>query len=376
MRSNIRLGKIFGIELGLHYSWLIIAVLIALSLASYFGSTHPEWGSGVIWSMAVIAALLFFISIVVHELSHALVARRNGLPVKSITLFALGGVAQIEKEAENAKTEFWLGIIGPITSAVIGGVCLLSASLLGWKFPDTPATPSMAVLVWLGSVNVGLAIFNMVPGFPMDGGRVMRAVIWWIKGDAASSTRIASMVGQTIAVGFIVLGLLAFFGGSGFGGLWIAFIGWFLLNSARSTYAQVDLSERLKGVSVGDLMSAECSFIDPRTNIQTLVDEHMLRTGQRCFVVMDGDDPQGLITPHEIKEVDVPMRPIKVAADVMKPFGSIITAAPESSVESALETMAKEDVNQLPVISEGRLVGMISRDMIVRYLVTRQELNM
>lgn len=375
MKSHIRLGRVFGIEIGLHYSWLIIAVLIALSLASYFGSTHPEWGSGIIWSMAIVSALLFFISIVVHELSHALVARRNGLPVHSITLFALGGVAQIEKEAENARTEFWLGIIGPITSMAIGIICLTIALAIGWTFADTPTTPPIAILVWLGSINIGLAIFNMVPGFPMDGGRVMRAVIWWIKGDAAASTRIASMIGQSIAVGFIVLGLLAFFGGSGFGGLWIAFIGWFLLNSARATYAQTDMAERLKNVRVRDLMSADCPVVSPRENIQTMVDERMLKTGQRCFIVIDGNEPLGLITPHEVKSVEPPMRPLKMAVDIMKPFDELRTTTPDRPVLEALEEMGRSDVNQLPVIEEERLVGLISRDMIIRYLVTRQELN-
>ncbi|MDM7920920.1 MAG: site-2 protease family protein [Pyrinomonadaceae bacterium] len=375
MRSNFLLGRVKGIEIGVHYSWLIIAVLIVLSLASYFRETHVEWGGTVIWLMAVAAALLFFVSIIVHELSHALVAMQSGLPVSSITLFALGGVAQIEKEADNARTEFWLGIIGPITSALIGAFCLATAVIAGWEFGGTPETPLIAILVWLGGINIGLAIFNMVPGFPMDGGRVMKAVIWRLTGNESRAKRWASIIGQMIAVGFIVLGLLAFFSGAGFGGLWIAFIGWFLLNSARASYVQSDMADRLRNVFVRDLMSRDCASVDIRTNLQGLVDEEMLRTGQRCFIVTDGTGPVGLITPNEVRGVERPMWPMKTAADVMRPFETLHTTTPERPALEALEIMGREDVNQLPVISNGDLLGMISRDRIIRYLVTKQELN-
>src|SRR5687768_1838023 len=171
MKVTIKLGRIYGIEIGLHYSWLIIAVLISLSLSAYFAEAHPDWSGGTIWAMSLVSALLFFIAIVIHELSHAAVARMNDLPVRSITLFALGGVAQIEKEAPSGKIEFWMGIVGPITSAVIGFFCLGISYLLGWQPMSEPDTPLMAMLVWLGYINIALAVFNMIPGFPMDGGR-------------------------------------------------------------------------------------------------------------------------------------------------------------------------------------------------------------
>ena len=180
MQAQIRLGRIFGIEIGLHYSWLIIAVLISTSLAGHFSEAYPDWAATIIWTTAIMTALLFFAATIVHESSHAAIARLRGLPVRSITLFALGGVAQIGKEAADAKTEFWMGIVGPITSALIGALCLGIAWTLGWTFAGEPVTPVTAMLVWLGYINFGLAIFNMVPGFPMDGGRVLRGVIWWI----------------------------------------------------------------------------------------------------------------------------------------------------------------------------------------------------
>ena len=374
MKAHIKLGKIFGIEIGLHYSWLIIAVLITLSLSSYFSTSHPEWGTGVIWVMAVSSALLFFGAIVVHELSHAIVALRNNLPVSSITLFALGGVAQIEKEAETASSEFWLGIVGPITSAVIGAVCLGMAVAFGWPAGEMPTTPLMAVIVWLGTVNIALAIFNMIPGFPMDGGRVLRAAAWKFTGDKIRATRIASIIGQVFAFGFIVLGVFAFFGGSGIGGLWIAFIGWFLLNAAKATYSQLEITEGLKNVTVGDLMSLDCPILDPRMNVQTMVEEHMLRSGRRCYLVGDGE-PEGLITPHEIKGISREMWPMTLVGDIMKPIEEVHTIARSAPVMEALDKMAREDVNQLPVMEGEKLAGIISRDRIVKYLYTRKELD-
>ncbi|MBK6797375.1 MAG: site-2 protease family protein [Acidobacteria bacterium] len=189
MEAQIKLAQIFGIKIGLHYSWLFIALLIAFSLAGHFGEVHPSWSPVVIWGMAIITALLFFAAIVAHELSHAVVAVWRGLPVSSITLFALGGVAQLEKEPEDPTTEFLVSIVGPIASAVIGFICLLLAWVLGWTRMVEPTTPLMAMLVWLGYINFGLAIFNMLPGFPMDGGRVLRAIVWWQTGNAQRATK-------------------------------------------------------------------------------------------------------------------------------------------------------------------------------------------
>ncbi len=376
MEATIRLGSIYGIKIGLHYSWLIIAVLIVLSLSSYFSQAHPDWSSGTIWLMAVFSALFFFTAIIIHELSHAAVALSKNLPVRSITLFALGGVAQIEKESPDAKTEFWIGIVGPITSAVIGFSCLGISYLLGWTPLSEADTPLMAMLVWLGYINIALAVFNMIPGFPMDGGRVLRGIIWAITGDGPRSTRIASVSGQIMAFVFIILGLFLFFSGAGFGGLWIAFIGWFLLNAAKATYAQVEITEGLKGVSVGDLMSRDCPILDRYENLQSIVDEHLLRTGERCFMVTEDGEPIGMITPHEIKSVERRLWPFKTAADVMRPFESLHTVKPETPAAEALEIIGKQGINQLPVVSNGKLEGIISRERIINYLFTRKELNL
>jgi len=381
MEAQIKLGRIFGIQIGLHYSWLFIALLVAFSLGGHFQMMNPDWGAGIVWATAILTAVLFFVSILVHELSHAAVANMRGLPVSSITLFALGGVANIEREAADAKTEFWMGIVGPITSAVIGIASLALAFALGWS-PSadglmTAATaPPTAMLVWLGYINITLAVFNMIPGFPLDGGRVLRAIIWWTTGDASRSTRIAARVGQFIAILFIVWGILSFFRGAGFGGLWLAFIGWFLLDASRASESQEVMTQTLKGVKVNDVMARNCPTVDGNSNLQTFADEHLLRTGGRCFIVEEQGRIAGLVTAHEVKEVERSKWAFTTIDDVMLPLERLRTVAPETPVVEALELMSGEDVNQLPVVRDGRLEGIISRGHILQLLQTRAELNM
>ena len=375
MRAQIKLGSISGVKIGLHYSWLIIALLITLSLAGHFRVHNPQWGESVIWATAVTTALLFFTAIVVHELSHAAVAKAHGLPVRSITLFALGGVAEIEKEAADAKTEFWMGIIGPITSAAIGVICLGVVFAFGWTPSVLSRNPLLTMLMWLGYINMMLALFNMVPGFPLDGGRVLRAIVWWITGDAKRATRIAATVGQFVAFGLIILGVFRFFAGAGIGGLWIAFIGWFLLDASRGSYAQVAITEALGRVRVADVMSRDCAIVDGRSNLQTFVDEYLLRTGRQCFMVTENGRVAGLITAREVSKVERARWPYTTVYDVMQPLGQVRTVTPETLVSEALEVMAREDLSQLPVVIDGDLAGLISRGHILRLIQTRAELH-
>src|SRR5579871_4563071 len=238
MRSHIKLGRIGGIEIGLHYSWFIIAILIALSLAAHFHQVQPGWSETVVWAASIITSALFFVTLLLHELAHSLVAKSRGLKVRAITLFALGGVSQIESEASDAKSEFWIAIVGPLTSLVIGGVLIAIARFTGAANGLEARDPISAVLLWLGYINVALGVFNMIPGYPLDGGRVLRAIIWWFNKKAQRSTILSAQVGQVVAVLFILYGLFRFFVAANFGGLWLAFIGWFLLDAARSTYVQ------------------------------------------------------------------------------------------------------------------------------------------
>lgn len=375
MKAQIKLFKVFGIQIGLHYSWLLIAVLIAFSLVGQFSATNPQWRPEVVWGLAILTTLCFFASIIIHELSHAAVAKSRGLPVNAITLFALGGVAQIEKEATDARTEFWMGIAGPITSAIIGLICLATAIALGWSLAPNQQSPLSAMLGWLGVINIGLAIFNMVPGFPLDGGRVLRAIVWWITGNASRAMRIATTVGQVVAFAFILLGLFRFFNGAGFAGLWLIFIGWFLLDAARSSFAQSEILGHLRGVHVSDVMNRQYSSVEVNTPLQLFVDDYLLRTGNRAFVVTDDGEPVGLVTAHEIKDIDREKWPQLQVRDAMLPIARLHGVRGSANISDVLEVMAREDVNQLPVISNGHLEGIVSRGQILRLVRTRMEMG-
>ena len=371
MRSQITLGRVFGIKIGLHYSWFLIALLIVFSLSSQFHATNPAWGDGVILALAIGTALLFFVSLLLHELAHSLVATANQLPVKEITLFALGGVSQIEKNPLSAKVEFWMAFVGPLTSMVIGAVCLTLARLIG----DPSTNPWMAMLLWLGYINLSLAAFNLLPGYPLDGGRVLRALIWWKTGDADRSTRLAARVGQAVAFGFIAVGIVRYFGGAGIGGLWIAFIGWFLLQAARESYVQVGLAHALEGVRVADVMTRDCPTVEGWMNIQNFVEHELLRTGRRCFMVVDKGVVAGLVTPHEVKQVDRAKWPFTTLDDIMRPLQDLHSVTPETPLSSALESMSRYDLNQLPVVSNGHLEGVLSRAEVLAYLQTHAKLR-
>ncbi|HEV2117559.1 MAG TPA: site-2 protease family protein [Terriglobales bacterium] len=375
MRAQIKLARVFGVELGLHYSWLIIAVLIAFSAADYFHGIHPEWSTAVVWGISIIAGVLFFVFLFAHELSHALVAKARGLPIHKITLFALGGMAQIEKEPTRASTEFWMGIVGPLTSFVIGCALFGLAILAGWSWASKPATPGQAILVSLGYVNVLLGAFNMIPGFPLDGGRVLRAIIWGITKSADRSTRIAARIGQLVGIGFILYGILEFFQQQTFGGLWLAFIGWFLMNAAGASYLQLKASNALAGVNVGQVMSQDCQAVEALISLQDFVDHFLLRTGRRCFLVVDNQRPLGLITPAEVRQVPRDDWSVTSVQAAMKPLERIHSVTPETPVMNAMEVMAREDVNQLPVVSDGHLAGILSRAHVLELLRARSEVG-
>lgn len=379
MKSNIKLGTVFGVELGLHYSWLVIAVLITFSLVWQFHATNRNWSEAVVWSTAILTGLLFFACLFAHELSHALVAKARGLPIHKITLFLLGGVAQMEKEATEPKTEFWMAIVGPITSAVLGFILLGFAHIFGWAPPASPATPGIALLVWLGYINLALAAFNMIPGFPLDGGRVLRAILWWAMGDVERSTRAAARVGQVIAVLFIGFGIFRFFEGAGLGGLWLAFIGWFLLQAASATYLQVRTTSLLGGLRVKDLMSPNYETVSPNMSLQEFVNERLMRSGRRCFLVMDSAMENGrllgMVTPNELRGINSQTWPFKRVSDVMRPADKIHFVAPDTPVLEALEIMGREDVHQLPVLANNQIEGVISRAHILQVLQSRNELS-
>jgi Zn-dependent protease/predicted transcriptional regulator len=375
MKSQIKLGTIFGVELGLHYSWIVIALLITFSLAAQFHAVNRNWPETVVWATAILTGLLFFACLFAHELSHALVARARGLPIHKITLFLLGGVAQMEKDAADPKTEFWMAIVGPTTSAVLGIILLEFARIAGWAAGTHPLTPGTALLVWLGYINLLLAAFNMIPGFPLDGGRVLRAILWWIMGSVERSTRAAARVGQIIAVLFIAYGVFRFFEGAGLGGLWLAFIGWFLLQASSATYLQVKTGSLLRDLHIKDLMSTNFEVVSPNMSVQEFVNERLMRTGKRCFLVMENGQMLGMVTSNEIRKVNPSLWQFKQVGDVMRPDSQIHFVRPDMPAMEALEIMSREDVHQLPVLSNGHVEGVVTRAHVLEILKSRSELS-
>jgi len=368
MRSHIQLGKVFGIRIGLHFSWFLIALMIVFSLAGQFRQTNPAWSTGLVLMLAITTAVLFFVSLLAHELAHSLVARWHGIPVREITLFALGGVSQIEGESPTAKTEFRIAFVGPLTSFLIGFICLILAHLF------TAAAAARTVLTWLGYINISLGIFNLIPGYPLDGGRVLRAILWWKSGNAERATQTAAATGQVVGGLFIAFGIMQFFFGASVGGLWISFIGWFLLQAAGETIRQAGWKRAIQDVRVSDIMSHDCMTVDGRQSVQDLV-ERLFRTGKRCFLVVDDGLVSGLVTPNEIRQLERSRWPDTPVDSVMRPLEGMRAVRPEAPLASALEVMARENVNQLPVMTDSHLEGVLSRAEILNYLQTRAELE-
>jgi Zn-dependent protease/CBS domain-containing protein len=368
MRSQISLGKVLGIRIGLHFSWFLIALLIVFSLNAQFRVAGPAWSPAVVFGLSVATAILFFVSLLLHELAHSLVATAHGIPVREITLFALGGVSQIEGESPDAKTEFRIAIVGPLASFAIGLLCLGTAAVLGAH------APAKAMFEWLGYINFGLGAFNLVPGYPLDGGRVLRALLWWKMRNADRATRIAAKTGQVVGGAFVALGIAQFFFGMNAGGLWIVFIGWFLLQAAGETRRQVGLKHAFQDVRVSDIMSHDCATVDGRQSIQDLV-ERLFKTGRRCFVVMDDGHVAGLVTPNEIRQVNRSQWPVTLVDSVMRPLETMQAVQPDLPLGNAMQVMARENVNQLPVMSDSHLEGVLSRAEVLNYLQTRAELE-
>src|SRR5437016_400663 len=299
MPGSFRIGKIAGIDIDINVSWIIILVLLTVSLATgWFPQLYPGWSSGTYWVVGLISALLLFVSVLLHELAHSLVARQRGLPVKNITLFIFGGVSNIEQEPKSPGIEFQMAVVGPLTSLVIGFVCfLLQLPLRGSN------SPLEGILFYLAVTNVLLGVFNLIPGFPLDGGRVLRSIVWRITGSMRQATRVASITGQIIAYLFILLGIWLFFTGNILNGIWLGFIGWFLLSAAQAAHAQVMLESVVRGVTVGEVMNPKPATVPANISLQQLVDAYFLPGGLRYALVTQGEQLVGLMTLSDIRHV-------------------------------------------------------------------------
>jgi Zn-dependent protease/CBS domain-containing protein len=384
MQSSIKLGRIAGIDIGIHYTWLLAFVLIAWSLASALPGRYPGWSPGSYWIVGIAAALLLFASVLVHELCHSFVARARGLGVHSITLFMFGGVSNITGEARRPSDEFAIAAIGPVSSLVLGLLFCASSGVGNWRdclplvgdFAPRGLSQVQFVVHYLGLVNLSLGLFNLLPGFPLDGGRVFRSIVWAITGSLRQATNISTMVGQLVGWGLIAWGVwTVLFLGDLFGGLWIGFIGWFLNNAAESTRAQSQASAMFRGVRVRDVMNRSPMTVSPSTPVQDLVYDFALRQGARGLPVERDGQLVGIVTLTDVREKPREEWASLTVGDIMTP-APLYTTSPGQGVDAALQLMAAHDINQLPVVEDGRLVGMLSRANVVRYLQVLEELNL
>jgi len=373
MGGAFSLGRIFGIQFRIHYSWFIIFVLITGSLSwQYFPYTYPEWSAPTYWLTGIATSLLFFASVVAHELAHSLVARANDIPVKSITLFLFGGVAHMTREASRHGAELRMALAGPVASLVIGGLFFGLHLLL-----QSVNEPLAALTFWLARINVVLALFNLIPGFPLDGGRVFRSLLWRFSGNYQRATRIAFEVGRGVGYLFVAGGVILMFLSreNWFNGLWLAFIGIFLTYMATASYRQTQWQAALMGVKVADVMTTTCPVISPYVTISRVVQDYIFVGGHQCFMVTDGGELQGILTLRNIKSVDQKTWDTTAVSDVMTPAERLKVVRRDEEVLSVIEQMEEYGISQMPVESEGRVIGLVTRDDVLRLLYTRSRLG-
>lgn len=371
LKTHLRLGKVFGVPVRIDASWLLIFVWVTWSLAGgYFPRHYPGWSSTLSWGIGLLTSLLFFVSVLLHELGHALVAHAMGTQVREITLFLFGGMAEIADEPASAGRELKMAVAGPLVSlglSALFGILHLATQGL--------SQPVSAIGLYLAGINLTLGVFNLVPGFPLDGGRVLRAILWRVRRDLAWATRWASRIGQGVAYLFIILGIARAFGGDWVNGLWVAFIGLFLDNAARSAYYQLGLRNLLRGHTVSEVMTAECIVVPPQLTLDVLVEQYLIPTGRRCFAVGSQGKILGLLTIHNIRAVPRERWRETHAGEALTPLDQLRVVSPLTPLWEALQGMTAEGVNQLPVVSDGVLAGMLTREHLLTYIRNRSELG-
>jgi Zn-dependent protease len=375
LRSGISIGRIFGIVIKLHYSWFIIFALVTWALAaSYFPTAYPNWSLATKIIAGILTSFFFFGSVLLHELMHSVVAQREGIRIEAITLFILGGVSQMSGEPKTAKDEFRMAIAGPASSLVLGGVFWgIWFALRGSNVGSVQFVA--AISYWLGYINLALGVFNLIPGFPLDGGRVLRSLLWWRGRNLQSATRIASSIGRGVGFLFILGGIFLVFTSYWLNGIWLALIGWFLESAAAGSYRQLILQDMLKGHVASDIMSRDCQIIPPDITIEQLVNENILSRGHRCFPVVSHDHVQGLITLRDIKAVPRDQWSTRLVGQVMTPLEKLQYVKPDEDLNTVLQTMAQNDINQVPVVQDSNIVGIVARDNIINFINVMGELR-
>jgi len=382
--GGFKLGRIFGITIRIDWSWLFIFVLVAWNLATLFIQMHVGWTIGLAWLTAIVAALLFFGSVLAHELAHSLVARAQGVPVRSITLFLFGGVSNIQREPPSPLAEFLITIVGPITSIVLGFIFILLSGVAIGPIQAVVAQPTRllasldpltTLLLWLGPINILVGLFNLIPGFPLDGGRVLRSILWAITRNLRRATHWASLVGRAVAWLMILVGVAMIFGvrvpffGTGFiSGLWLAFIGWFLNGAAAQSYQQMVIEDILAGVRVSQLMRLNPLAVPAAISIGDLVQDYMMGTEDQSFPVMSGGQFVGIVTVEDVRKVPHQQWAATMVAQIMTPADKMVEVTPDEDAAEALRELTQRGASQLPVVRNGQMIGMLRRRDIARWL--------
>jgi Zn-dependent protease len=372
-RQGMSIGRILGIPIYLHSTWVIIFAAITYSLAMQFEHDYPNWPPAQQWSVGVFTSVLFFASLLFHELAHSVVAQHYKIRVLSITLFLFGGVASIERDPSKAIQEFNIAVAGPLASGLLVG--LFYGLLL--LFPSNETVGALATSLW--KTNALLAVFNLLPGFPLDGGRIFRAMIWGATKNFSRATRIAGTTGRLIAYSMILLGGFAVFKSFVVPGLWSVFVGFFLLNAAQETVAQAAIRETLTGLRAADVMSQEVPTVGRATSLEEYGAE-VLRTGRRCHLVITEDRLVGMMNVHTLNSVPRDEWAHNSVQAVMIPRERILWATPDEPLLGLLERLLTADVNQMPIVSgsddgAAHIIGMVTRDSILRVMQTRSELG-
>jgi Zn-dependent protease/CBS domain-containing protein len=387
--SGIRIAKLFGIKIRIDWSWLLILLLVVWNLSVAFSQMHTDWSLPLTISIAVSAALLFFLSVLLHELAHSLVAKAQGIPVDSITLFLFGGVANIREEPKSPGNEFVMAILGPVTSLVIG-FALLFLSGIGLETQEIlqrqpreilqQFTPLRTLGFWLGSVNVILGVFNMIPGFPLDGGRVLRSILWAVTRNLQKATRWASFVGQAIAWMMIIGGVAMIFGlripvfGEGLiNGVWLILIGWFLHNAASRSYQQLIVRDILVDVPVKRMTKRNPPTVPGDITVDVLIEDYIMQTDDHAFPVMDADRLVGIVCLEDVRRLPAEMRSEKLVSEIMTPRSEIRTTHPDGDAFEALMTISRNSLRQLVVMDGDEMFGLVRRRDIIRFLQIQSE---
>jgi Zn-dependent protease/CBS domain-containing protein len=367
---SLNIGKVGGIQIRLNYSWFLIFGLLTWSLAAdYLPTQYPNMANTFYWTIGASASIMLFISILVHELAHSFTARREGMGIKSITLHFFGGVSEITEEADNPGKEFKTAVVGPLSSFLIG---LLFFFL--WFYAGFKSIGLRAILQYGSFANVGLAIFNSIPAFPMDGGRILRALIWKMNKDILKATRIATRISQVLSYIFMGFGVFGFFALGGLNGLWLIVIGFVINANATASLNQTVISQALGEVKVSEIMTRDVKVVDPKLTIQQVVDRYFQSYKHNGFPIMEDQTLLGMITTHDIRQIpEENWDEIKVE-EIMKQVNELYTATPDENSADAWMKMAKRNVGRLPVIKDGTLVGIITRSDIAQAIRIRSTL--